>query len=431
MTPTSTPKSSPARGRVHGTGRAVGVTAILLSMMTSSATIADEKPTIARPSAFPPPNTSHYLAGELTMVDHVNRMGILRPDRLDDYKKNHLDLPHHFAMLPYGTVTFHGAPATLKDVPLGTHLHGALHLGPKGEYDVALQPTDYQAQVRNQPNAFSPESPFNQALTLEDDFSFYQRRGKRWKVLSVDREQGKLVAELVDSKSPTKSPEKVPFPEEFDLEGPQTFDINAATRIWKGLTIGRLDDIAPGQETLFNLTWATIYGPGRITDLWLDKESQAIATERQRRGYLEHLKIYGVPVLVEKVDHHDKGAGTVTAHLYAGPDEEMLSEFRAKTNGRFIVVESNLRSHDQGNDAKGYRLEAIVGVDNPPPGSGGKRWTLHMSELLEGVRPGRTICLKAPNWSRVSIPREERLWPFDIRPQFLERGASPKKPPSS
>ena len=31
--------------------------------------------------------------------------------------------PHPFAMLPYGIVRYHGAPADLRDIPLGTVLH--------------------------------------------------------------------------------------------------------------------------------------------------------------------------------------------------------------------------------------------------------------------------------------------------------------------
>jgi hypothetical protein len=36
------------------------------------------------------------MGGEITMIDHVNRMGILRPDRSDEHNKYHWDLPHHF-----------------------------------------------------------------------------------------------------------------------------------------------------------------------------------------------------------------------------------------------------------------------------------------------------------------------------------------------
>ena len=100
----------------------------------------------AKLDQFPKPNAHKYLAGELTMVDHVNRMGILRPDRSDDHNKYHWDLPHHFTMLPYGSLRFRGAPASLRDIPLGTHVHGRLYLGPRGGYRVPLRKTNYDAR---------------------------------------------------------------------------------------------------------------------------------------------------------------------------------------------------------------------------------------------------------------------------------------------
>jgi hypothetical protein len=73
-----------------------------LLMMTATAVVlgAEKKPgqpepaaslvpsapdgtTIADVSAFPLPGSAHAGGAELTMVDHVNRMAILRPDRTD------------------------------------------------------------------------------------------------------------------------------------------------------------------------------------------------------------------------------------------------------------------------------------------------------------------------------------------------------------
>ena len=40
---------------------------------------------------------------------------------------------HYFALLPYATVRYNGAHAELRDVPLGTHVHGYFFVPPKGE----------------------------------------------------------------------------------------------------------------------------------------------------------------------------------------------------------------------------------------------------------------------------------------------------------
>ena len=45
---------------------------------------------------FPPKGSSHYFAGELIEVDHVNRTGTLRIDRTDKQRRSHWDLPVDF-----------------------------------------------------------------------------------------------------------------------------------------------------------------------------------------------------------------------------------------------------------------------------------------------------------------------------------------------
>jgi len=374
----------------------------------------------ARNEAFPPPGTSHYLAGELVFADHVNRMAVLRPDRLDAHDKSHLDLPHHLDLPPYGSVHYHGAPAELRDVPLGTHLHGWFCLGERGEYRVDLQPSDYFAQVRNRPNRRSPDSQYSRALRLEDDFTFYQRQGAVWEIVSVDLEVGKLVAERRDSGEPSLPPG---YPEARGLSGRQTFDLDSATRVWKGEGFGDLSDLSPGGSVLFNLTWATLYGPGRITDLWLDPEAAAAAAERQRRVHFEHQRVRGVPALIEEVEHGEGGSGEVVAVFTAGTDDSVLERFSNGQSGSLIVVEASLRSHGQGSDARPVRFLEFSDDPEPPPGSSGRRVRFHMGELLEGVRPGRTVRLQAPGWPRSEVPREERLWPSDIRPAFLDSPA--------
>ena len=78
--------------------------------------------------------------------------------------------------MPYGTVRYHGAPAELRDVPIGTVLHGYFILPPAD--DTSLPPQDSVGKKYN--------PPYTHALTLEDDCSFYQRQGRAWKIASLD-----------------------------------------------------------------------------------------------------------------------------------------------------------------------------------------------------------------------------------------------------
>lgn len=77
---------------------------------------------------FPPAGSAHYFAGELTKVDHLERSFVLRVDRTDRQNRSHFDLPVAAKMLPFGSIYYHGAPASLADIPLGTHLHGLFYV---------------------------------------------------------------------------------------------------------------------------------------------------------------------------------------------------------------------------------------------------------------------------------------------------------------
>ena len=82
-----------------------------------------------RPEAgkFPPLEKAYAYRGELVFVDHANRRGSIRVQGAGTYFRN---APHPIAMLPYGTVRYHGAPADLRDIPLGTVLHIRAFLPP-------------------------------------------------------------------------------------------------------------------------------------------------------------------------------------------------------------------------------------------------------------------------------------------------------------
>ena len=132
----------------------------------------------------------------------------------------HWDLPHHFEMLPYGLIYRHGAPSIIRDIDLGTHMHGIFFLGKQGMYKVPLLETQYFQQVRNQPNQYSPDSPYNQVLRLEDDFSFYLRQKATWQITHIDQKEGKLTCKRKDNGK--ERPE--------GLTGTQVFDFDSLSK---------------------------------------------------------------------------------------------------------------------------------------------------------------------------------------------------------
>ena len=142
----------------------------------------EKKEPVLKAGEFPPSDSGTYIAGELVFIDPINRRGGIRLDGNppgDRYQSGPL---HYFAMLPFGMIWYNGAPAELRDIPLGTHIHGYFLLPPEGE----------EKTIPAIPNMEKYHVKHNHALSLEDDFSFYQKRGQNWKVVSIDEIKGKI-----------------------------------------------------------------------------------------------------------------------------------------------------------------------------------------------------------------------------------------------
>ena len=88
---------------------------------------AEDAPFRPEPGKFPPLEKAHSYRGELTFVDHTNRRGSIR---IQGNGRFRFTGPAPFAMLPYGMVRYHDAPADLRDIPLGTVMHVQAYLPP-------------------------------------------------------------------------------------------------------------------------------------------------------------------------------------------------------------------------------------------------------------------------------------------------------------
>jgi hypothetical protein len=97
-----------------------------LSLLTTTA-IAEDAPFRPEAGKFPPLEKALSYRGELIFVDHANRRGSIRVQGSGMFFRND---PHPIAMLPYGIVRYHGAPADLRDIPLGTVMHVHAFLPP-------------------------------------------------------------------------------------------------------------------------------------------------------------------------------------------------------------------------------------------------------------------------------------------------------------
>jgi hypothetical protein len=348
-----------------------------------------------KPGEFPKADPGTYLSGELVVIDPMNRRGGLRLDG-DEKERYHVGPLHYFAMLPYGMVWYNGAPAELRDIPLGTHVHGTFHLPPAG--DEATIPPLPKEQER-----YTVEQ--NHAVTLEDDFSYYQRRGQAWKVVAIDTTKGKLdvtpVGKVVKD----------------GISGKYTFDIDSVTRIWEGRKLVDMGAITVGRIVQLNLVWSQGSRDKEFTvsELWLDDESRKFATELQRRRHVRYQQQRWLPGWIDRVEYFDYGGAVITITLFGGMDQSLYDDMKATRDKGFWVAcaDKTLRTWFHRADRKVGKVLEWKTLENPPPGSSGIQLRLKFAEVLEGYRPGRCVRVKCDRWAFVTMPPEERLKSLD------------------
>ncbi len=188
---------------------------------------------VPKPGVFPPAEAGHYYAGELVSIDHVNRRGAIRLDGTGEEDRYQASPPHHFVLLSYATVRYQGATADLVHIPLTTHLHGTFVLPPEGETFIPVPKKEYAKWV----------PIHNHVILLEDDVSFYTRRGQAWKIDKFEVDKYSLIATLTGPDLPG------------GFKGTKNFSIDASTRIWKGNGFGAMTDIQPGQSVQLSFAW--------------------------------------------------------------------------------------------------------------------------------------------------------------------------------
>ncbi len=368
----------------------LGQPALFIVIAFSVPSLAQEY--VPKPGQFPAAGTGTYLAGELVVIDPVNRRGGLRLDGNEPHDRYHSGPLHYFAMLPYGMVSYHGAPAELRDIPLGTHVHGYFYVPPVGE-EATIPPLPKDMERY--------ELKHNHAVSLEDDFSFYQRRGQSWKVASIDSSKGKI--NVVPAGQMAKN----------GINTPYTFDIDDLTKVWKGRTLVDLADIAPEQVVQFNLGWS----PGwrdkefNVAEIWLDDDSRKFATDLQRRRHVKYQKQRWLPGWIDSVEDNDFGGGTVTLTLFGGMDPSLYADLKATQDKGFgvAVAEKTLRTWFHRSDKKIGQVIEWKETETPPPGSSGIQVRMKFTELLDGYRPGRCVRVKCHDWIFVTMPSEERV----------------------
>jgi hypothetical protein len=380
-----------------------------------------ENNNIFRPRAgeFPPLEKAHSYRGELVFVDHANRRGSIR---IQTEGKFRFTSPSPFALLPYGTVRYHGAPADLRDIPLGTMLHVRAFLPPDPRTSaVPLLPVDNRTKKSG--NAGTGSAPAeNHVLLLEDEPSYCQREGKAWMLKHVDirNNQGMIVA----SRGPREGGD--------GKASEETMTFDAATRIWRGREFLGIEDLIAeglwpangkrsldGQPVLLGITWKPtpggVFTRFHISDIWLDDAAMLRAARNQTETHKSFIGSRWMPAWVDAVEYGKFGRAKVKVTLFGGMDESLYADFRK--GGRALLAQSeNTLKHWAGGTAgtaqmasKGPILDVTKTDGKVPLGSSGIQIHFETDLITEGIRPGRVVRVRPAVWPDLHVPREEYL----------------------
>jgi len=390
-----------------------------LSGLTTAVSSAAE-PFRPEPGKFPPLEKAHAYRGELVFVDHANRRGSLRVEGKGVFRMND---PHPFAMLPYGLVRYHGAPADLRDIPLGTVLHVRAFLPPDPKTSaVPVLPVNNKEKDANHRRGIGIFPAENHVLLLEDEPSYCQREGVIWKLKEVEikNREGTLIA--------SREPEEGPSGEAS--EEMLTFD--ASTRVWRGREWLRIGDLISegtwpaegkkalgGQPVHLGIIWrptpGDVFSRFHLSDIWLDDEAMQNAMQHQSETHRAFIRSRWMPAWVDTVEYGQFGRATVTATLFGGMDPALYADFKKGIPALMNGVENTLK-HTEGGTAgptqmaaRGTLLDVKKLPGEAPPGSSGIRIRFETDLITEGMRPARIVKVRPVSWPDVHLPREEYL----------------------
>ncbi len=395
------------------------LSALCLGLALSQPLFGADAPYRPEAGKFPELAKAHTYRGELVFVDHVNRRGSVRVLGVGVFRRND---PHPFALLPYGMVRYLGAPAELRDIPLGTILHVTAYLPPDPKLSsVPVLPVDNKDRDANHYRGIGVFPAENHVLLLEDELSYCQRMGLAWKLKGLDLE--KPATPILATLEPKQGGDGKATEQKL------TFD--AATRIWRGReALSVADLIAEGKKSLdgqtlqLGLTWKPcpdgIFLRLHISDIWLDDASLQRAAQNQTETHKAFIRSRWMPAQVERIEYGKFGRAKVTVTLFGGMDPSLYADFQ-KGNPALINAAENTLKHAGGHygpahmASKGPIAEVVKLPGDAPMGSSGIQVTMETDLIIEGIRPGKVVRIRAAVWPAVDLPREEYLGDGEFR----------------
>ncbi len=373
-----------------------------------------------RPEAgkFPPLEKAYSYRGELVFVDHANRRGSIR---IDGNGRFRFAAPSPFALLPYGLVRYHGSPADLRDIPLGTVMYAKAYLPPDPKISsVPVLPLDNREKKYG--NAGTGVAPAeNHIFLFEDEPSYCKRLGLVWKLkeINLNEDQG-IVTARRESKSGNGDVHK------------ETFSVDTATRFWRGKEHLHLNDLIEekvlpengvqslnDQSVLLGISWKPtpggVFKRFHISDVWMDELAMERASRIQNETHKTFIKSRWMPGWVDQVEYGKFGRAKVTVTLFGGMDASLYADFK-KGQKAMLASSENTLKHWAGGTAgtaqmasKGILLEVSKTQKSVPLGSSGVQLSLETDLVTEGFRPGKVIRIRPESWPLLEVPWEEYI----------------------
>jgi len=373
-----------------------------------------------RPEAgkFPPLEKAYSYRGELVFVDHANRRGSIR---IDGNGRFRFAAPSPFALLPYGLVRYHGSPADLRDIPLGTVMYAKAYLPPDPKISsVPVLPLDNREKKYGYAGTGVAPAE-NHIFLFEDEPSYCKRLGLVWKLkeINLNEDQG-IVTARRESKSGNGDVHK------------ETFSVDTATRFWRGKEHLHLNDLIEekvlpengvqslnDQSVLLGISWKPtpggVFKRFHISDVWMDELAMERASRIQNETHKTFIKSRWMPGWVDQVEYGKFGRAKVTVTLFGGMDASLYADFK-KGQKAMLASSENTLKHWAGGTAgtaqmasKGILLEVSKTQKSVPLGSSGVQLSLETDLVTEGFRPGKVIRIRPESWPLLEVPWEEYI----------------------
>jgi hypothetical protein len=304
-----------------------------------------------KPPEFPRLDSTRLVRGELVSVDFIHRAGEFRASGNGELVD--------FVLPPYGNIHYLNAEADLRDLPLGC------------EFQFSIIPDARGGVAR--------------VLTMQDQFTLDANHNVTYRLEEVKAPETRIVTTRHgDTNQPGDS-------------GKQEWLASTQTRVWRGEQQVKIDGLAAGEELLCNLTAETRDHPAECTDIWVGANTHQLATEQQRKKYIEFTKFRGLPGWVEKSE-----TNSLKVTLFSGDasnfQKRWMNDFVVGKEIQVVVANEELRTWNPPVDNERGTLLAIEQAPTDGYGSSGVRLVFTVRNMLEGFRKGRVVRVFGKGW---------------------------------